>query len=409
MVSIIVPVYNAEKYLRKCIESIRSQTLEDIQIILVDDGSVDLSGEICDEYAKSDERIGVIHKPNRGLVSARKSGLQLAKGDYIGFVDSDDWIEKDMFSDLYQLALGTGADIVAEGFMEDISGECREKRNQIKEGNYRKEEERAFLYQNMLNCEDYFCMGIQPYLWNKLIRRELAESCMTAVEDSIRVGEDAAVIYPALLAAKNIVISSRCHYHYCIRGTSMIWKKEGEEKEIAGVVKLYRHFKACFSDVSSRYCLEQQLKRYTVNNYLTRAFGLWGGESQSLPLSEEIKAEDPVVIYGAGALGRAIYQYGKTEACINVKAWADQNAERYQHIGLPVKIIEKIDINEKDKILIAIFRNRAEQAVRKKLLERGVKENQIVSLLFPKMEDVICRRIEDYEKWLQTTGENKYG
>ena len=164
MVSIIVPVYNAEKYLRKCIESIRSQTLEDIQIILVDDGSVDLSGEICDEYAKSDERIGVIHKPNRGLVSARKSGLQLAKGDYIGFVDSDDWIEKDMFSDLYQLALGTGADIVAEGFMEDISGECREKRNQIKEGNYRKEEERAFLYQNMLNCEDYFCMGIQPYL-----------------------------------------------------------------------------------------------------------------------------------------------------------------------------------------------------------------------------------------------------
>ena len=398
MVSIIVPVYNAEKYLRKCIESIRSQTLENIQIILVDDGSVDLSGEICDEYAKSDERIGVIHKPNRGLVSARKSGLQLAKGDYIGFVDSDDWIEKDMFSDLYQLALGTGADIVAEGFMEDISGECREKRNQIKAGNYRKEEERAFLYQNMLNCEDYFCMGIQPYLWNKLIRRELAESCMTAVEDSIRVGEDAAVIYPALLAAKNIVISSRCHYHYCIRGTSMIWKKEGEEKEIAGVVKLYRHFKACFSDVSSRYCLEQQLKRYTVNNYLTRAFELWGGESQSLPLSEEIKAEDPVVIYGAGALGRAIYQYGKTEACINVKAWADQNAERYQHIGLPVKIIEKIDINEKDKILIAIFRNRAEQAVRKKLLERGVKENQIVSLLFPKMEDVICRRIEDYEK-----------
>lgn len=398
MVSIIVPVYNAEKYLRKCIESIRSQTLEDIQIILVDDGSVDLSGEICDEYAKSDERIGVIHKPNRGLVSARKSGLQLAKGDYIGFVDSDDWIEKDMFSDLYQLALGTGADIIAEGFMEDISGECREKRNQIKEGNYREEEDRTFLYQNMLNCEDYFCMGIQPYLWNKLIRRELAESCMTAVEDSIRVGEDAAVIYPALLAAKNIVISSRCHYHYCIRGTSMIWKKEGEEKEIAGVVKLYRHFKACFSDVSSRYCLEQQLKRYTVNNYLTRAFGLWGGESQSLPLSEEIKAEDPVVIYGAGALGRAIYQYGKTEACINVKAWADQNAERYQHIGLPVKIIEKIDINEKDKILIAIFRNRAEQAVRKKLLERGVKENQIVSLLFPKMEDVICRRIEDYEK-----------
>ena len=100
MVSIIVPVYNAEKYLRKCIESIQSQTLENIQIILVDDGSVDLSGEICDEYAKSDARIGVVHKPNRGLVSARKSGIQLAKGDYIGNVEIEDWIEVGMLSDV---------------------------------------------------------------------------------------------------------------------------------------------------------------------------------------------------------------------------------------------------------------------------------------------------------------------
>lgn len=392
MVSIIVPVYNAEKYLRKCIESIRSQTLENIQIILVDDGSVDLSGEICDEYAKSDERIGVIHKPNRGLVSARKSGLQLAKGDYIGFVDSDDWIEKDMFSDLYQLALGTGADIVAEGFMEDISGECREKRNQIKEGNYRKEEERAFLYQNMLNCEDYFCMGIQPYLWNKLIRRELAESCMTAVEDSIRVGEDAAVIYPALLAAKNIVISSQCHYHYCIRGTSMIWKKEGEEKEIEGVVKLYHHLKKHFSEMPSRYCLKQQLKRYTVNNCMVRALGFAVGDGSPLLLSERIEKEDPIIIYGAGALGRAVYQYAKKEDHMNVKGWADRDAERYQKIGLPVTMIEKTVIEEKDKVLIALFQKKAEEEVRKKLQEIGVKEKQIVCLPFAEMEDSICHK-----------------
>ena len=106
------------------------------------------------------------------------------------------------------------------------------------------------------------------------------------------------------------------------------------------------------------------------------------------------------MIYGAGALGRAIYQYGKTKACINMKAWADQDAERYQHIGLPVKTIEEMDIDEKDKILIAIFQKRAEQAVRKKLLERGVRENQIVSLPFPKMEEVICHRIEDYEEMI---------
>lgn len=97
MISIIVPVYNVEKYLERCIESIVNQTYKDIEIILVDDGSPDNCSVICDRYAEKDNRIKVIHKQNGGLINARKSGLEIAQGDYIGFVDSDDWIEPEMY------------------------------------------------------------------------------------------------------------------------------------------------------------------------------------------------------------------------------------------------------------------------------------------------------------------------
>lgn len=109
-VTVIVPVYNVEKYLRKCVDSILCQTLTNIEIILVDDGSTDNSGNICDEYLK-DFRVHVIHKKNGGLSDARNAGVEAAKADYIGFVDSDDYIEKDMYELLYGNIVEAGADI----------------------------------------------------------------------------------------------------------------------------------------------------------------------------------------------------------------------------------------------------------------------------------------------------------
>lgn len=111
-VSIIVPVYNVEQYLPKCIESLVSQTLQEIEIILVDDGSTDKSVEICDIYALQDSRIKVIHKQNGGLSDARNIGIEVAKGDYIAFLDSDDWVETSMYEYLYELAEKENAYIV---------------------------------------------------------------------------------------------------------------------------------------------------------------------------------------------------------------------------------------------------------------------------------------------------------
>ena len=113
-VSIIVPVYNVENYLERCISSLRNQTLEDIEIILVDDSSTDSSLEICNKMAMEDSRIKVIHKENEGAGLARNEALRVATGEYIGFLDSDDFVEADMFKTLYDKAVQYGASYMKE-------------------------------------------------------------------------------------------------------------------------------------------------------------------------------------------------------------------------------------------------------------------------------------------------------
>ena len=114
-VSIIIPIFNTGTLLNRCVKSVLEQTLTDIEVILVDDGSSDDSGKICDEFAQKDSRVKVIHKSNEGVSVARNTGISVAQGEYIGFVDSDDWIEKDMYQNLYSKAKETNAEIVMCG------------------------------------------------------------------------------------------------------------------------------------------------------------------------------------------------------------------------------------------------------------------------------------------------------
>ena len=123
LISIIVPVYKAEKYLRRCVDSILAQTYQNIEVLLIDDGSPDNSGEICDEYAEKDSRVRVFHKPNGGVSSARNLGLKEAKGDYIGFVDADDYIDKTMYEVLLCNLIKENSDIsICSYNQEDSNG-----------------------------------------------------------------------------------------------------------------------------------------------------------------------------------------------------------------------------------------------------------------------------------------------
>ena len=167
LISIIIPVYKVEKYLEKCINSIIGQTYTNLQIILVDDGSPDNSGKICDKYAKKDSRVEVIHKSNGGLSEARNSGIERAKGKYIGFVDSDDYIKEDMYEVLYNLITRFQADVSICN-LYDVVGDEKNIRN-INEGI--KEYNRIDILKEVLMDKN-----IQSYAWNKLYKKELFDN-----------------------------------------------------------------------------------------------------------------------------------------------------------------------------------------------------------------------------------------
>ena len=377
-ISIIVPVYNVERHLPRCIESIRRQTMKDLEILLVDDGSTDSSGEICDRHAAEDPRIRVLHRQNGGLVSARQTGLRMSTGRYVAFADSDDWMEADMYGSLYEKARSQDADAVLEGMKEDVLGDIREKRNLMPEGLYCSEEDAELFCGRMISCEDFFCAGVQPYLWNKLFRRELAMGHMLGIDPRIRVGEDAAAVYPMLAMAGRKAVSGGCHYHYCIREGSMMHSSDDATKEYGNARLVDRALRGSFGRLGILHQMDGQLKRYMACNVLTRAFGATAGLSaDGLFPFRDVRQGKAVAVYGAGAFGRAVHGYVSGTGAWDLKAWIDADAGRYRRLGMPVRTLEETGIGAEDTVIIAVLRKKTKEAVEGQLIGHGVRREQI--------------------------------
>lgn len=218
-VSIIVPIFKIELYLPQCIESICSQTYHNIEIILVNDGSPDKCPTICEEYAKRDDRIKVVHKTNGGLVSARKAGLAIVKGDYICHVDGDDWLHPQYVESFVKVIYKCHPDIICSGEITSFPERSYETKIQERKGYYDKNQIRAEIFPSLLEREDgyYFNHSIIQ----KCIKRELAITCENLVDDSISMSEDHAFIVPAVLGAGSLYIMEECLYYYRMNPLSM--------------------------------------------------------------------------------------------------------------------------------------------------------------------------------------------
>lgn len=189
-ISIIVPVYKVEKYLERCVQSLQNQKIQDIEIILVDDGSPDSCGEICDQMAASDQRIKVVHKQNGGLSSARNAGLKKATGKYIGFIDSDDDVEADMFDKMVNAAEHYQVDFVMADYqrvMEDGTSYIVSKN--IRGGLYKKENIREEIFPNLIMSEnvDY---GPLLSVWHCIYRHEFLKKNSICFADDVKWSED---------------------------------------------------------------------------------------------------------------------------------------------------------------------------------------------------------------------------
>lgn len=259
MVSIIVPIYEASLYLEQCIESLIRQTYQNIEIILVDDGSRDSSPQICDRYALKDARVHVIHKENAGSVLARKDGLQRAEGKFILFVDSDDWIEKSMVEDMLSKQRECGADIVICGFIYENRSSSLEQGICVSEGYYNKKDMENDIYPIMLHTGKFGEFGLPPSLWAKLFRREHLQYVIQDAPSAVSLGEDAIITYPFMLRAENCYVMKKALYHYRINENSMTMAYN--KRQTRGTTELIQYLKKSFEPYSL-YGLSKQLDQY---------------------------------------------------------------------------------------------------------------------------------------------------
>ncbi len=222
LVSIIVPIYKVEQYLDECISSIINQTYTNIEIILVDDGSPDRCGEMCDAYAERDQRIKVIHKQNGGLVSARKAGVHQATGEYIGFVDGDDYVLEDLCASAEKVAVKYQADMILFGLTYVYDDRKTFYSELPKEGLYQGQQLKEMIRNQMFGNGRSFKQSISPCAVCKWFRRELIDQVMPHIDERIKDGEDGACSYPCMLLAESVYVCNGMHqYQYRINQASM--------------------------------------------------------------------------------------------------------------------------------------------------------------------------------------------
>lgn len=242
LISVIVPIYKVEKYLCKCVDSIINQTYKNLEIILVDDGSPDNCGAICDDYAKKDSRITVVHKENGGLSDARNAGMKIATGEYVSFIDSDDYISEDFIETLYNISVNENSDIVECNlyrFREQDIIEVSE--SPLKNETFETEKALAMLIQ-----ENEF----HQHVWNKLYKSDIA---LKVPFEKGKLNEDEFWTYQIFGQAKKVSKVNKEMYFYLQRETSIMGNNYNLRRLDALEAKLNRqkYIEDKFSEIST--------------------------------------------------------------------------------------------------------------------------------------------------------------
>lgn len=377
LISIIVPIYRVEKYLDRCIQSIIGQTYKNLQIILVDDGSDDACSGICDEYAKKDNRILVIHKENGGADSARKSGILAASGKYVGYVDGDDWIEAEMYEKLIGFARKYNTEIVESGVID--TWECTEKRRVpfFEEGSYQGEKFSIEIGGKSIYSGMFFRHGVSPYLVTKLFLRTRLLKYQMLPEKSNNLVDDVMCTFPCLMESRSIYITHECYYHYRVRGEST---KRIIRNDIVPTIK------NCYSDWVDRFKgalqtdrIEEQIQFFIMYLLIAKSIYIFDRQDSRyylLPFGK-IKKQDRIILYGAGTVGIHLEHYIESISGSNLIYWADCNYEqlgKMYNVGSP----DKINGFDYDYIVVAILNSIAVKSAIEDLVKIGIPENKIL-------------------------------
>lgn len=350
--SVIVPVYNSEKYIKRCLDSLISQSYQELEIILVDDGSTDESTKICEEYVRMDQRFKFYYKENGGAGSARKEALKYAKGDYITCVDADDWIEQKTYEDLMAIANRNKPDLIACSFIKEFVGFQTTRNDYPEEGYYGKDK----FYDVMKSAGEnmpFFCQVISGSLCCKVFKKALYEKYQNLVPSEIVLSEDLAVVLPMLFDIEDIYICKKPYYHYCQNKESSSWVwRNGEYERLQTLADYLKNYYNKYDDVVYRRLILHSIYFAMMDLLYDIPADYF---KNGIPFLKCIEKKSKVVVYGKGVyasnLVNIIKRYDLCELVLNVDSSdADvlfsKKSQDYDYVVISVldcMIVEKIE------------------------------------------------------------------
>jgi hypothetical protein len=386
-ISVIVPIYKIEHYLPQCIQSIIQQSFEDFELVLVNDGSPDKCPDICDDYAKSDKRIKVVHKKNGGLLSARKAGLKAASGQYIAFVDGDDWVDKFYLDILYNLAEANTADLVVTGHFREFDGKIetiKPKYSAILE----QEEIKNDLLPKVIYNGNFCEHEISTYVWNKLFKKELLEKVLYDVPNDIIMGEDAAITYSYITNCKKLVISRLPLYYYRQRHDSIVKSIEDPSKEYYRLGLLMNFLKTKLKSSIPGKNLNRQLRYYLYSQLLVRSGSVIHNPEGAIifnPLPN-LKRNSKVVVYSSGSFGQHILSTNLKTNFFNVVKWIDIDYHELKIGHNAVSPISEVSRIAFDFLIIATINPTTFENIKRELELFGIDARKIVQFVTDEKE-----------------------
>lgn len=381
LVSVIVPIYRIEDYLPICIDSLLNQSFSNFELILVDDGSPDSCPDICDVYAQKDPRIKVIHKENGGLLSARKAGLENARGKYIANVDGDDWVDKYYLDILLKLAETNEADLVITGHFREFDGKIETIKPKFT-GVFDEKEIKSSILPNAIYNGRFCEHKISTYVWNKLFKRELLHKILFDVPNEIIMGEDAAITYGYLSIAKKIVISRIPLYYYRQRHDSIVKSIENSEIEYYRLGLLMNFLKDKLGRVLDSQNLNQQIKYYLYSQILVRSGGLVTDNAGGIIFNPflNVKQNAKIVVYSSGSFGQHILSTNTKTGFFQIIKWIDVDFHQLNIGGNFVQPLSSIDYSEFDYLIIATINPSSYDSIKAELDLLGIKEDKIAEV-----------------------------
>lgn len=388
LISVIVPIYRIDRYVGLCIESLINQTYKNLEIILVDDGSPDRCPEICDLYAKKDSRIKVIHKENGGLVSARKAGIMAATGKYVGYVDGDDWVGVGFYESLHNHIAAIDADIACAGFRRDLFSSTSSFTDNLQSGLYEGERLDA-LRMKMLSNGDFYRLGVSTYVWNKLFKRELLLEAQLNVDNSISIGEDGAVTYPAIMKARKVVLTDNTAYHYRQREDSMLKLTTSFDKDAEKLMALHKYLTTYAKGVDAKYNLQKQVDDYVLGICIMRS-----GDVEYF--GEAINGKK-VMVYSAGTFGQQLMNRLKQANTCEVAGWVDDDYWEYRRCCMDVDSVERLSKDDFDYILVATIDTKLAERIKNRIAEYGISAKKILTIKKEKESSLLIKKYLDYD------------